>query len=204
MIRNIDDAWFNLQLIIHAAAIEEDTTIGEQEEMGVERQAGEVGQELMQLPFIGCCRVDLDRFVVRLVKGFRQAGGCENASIAEPDQRWVPTAMNHLCDKGPLLSLRIKHGRIRAASKRIVAEGSSSREQATVGQERVPAAEKIKRTAVGGEDRIGMKEIVRQRRFGIPDHAGENFLRHVAEVRTCKSYSTAARTSEEKHLALRQ
>src|SRR5436309_10508124 len=172
--------------------------------MGVERQAGEVGEELMQLPFIDCCRIDLDGFVVRLVKSFRQAGGCENAPIAEPDQRRVPTAMNHLCDKGPLLSLRIKYGRIRAASKRIVADGSSSREQATVGQERVSAAEEIKRTSGGGEGRIGMKEIVRWRRFGIPDHACENFLRHVAEVRACKTYSTAARTGEEKYLALRQ
>jgi hypothetical protein len=36
-------------------------------------------------------------------------------------------------------------------------------------------------------DMNGDRKIVRRRRFGIPDHAGENFLCHVAEVRTCKS-----------------
>src|SRR5437773_11875158 len=94
--------------------------------MGVERQAGEVGEELMQLPFIDCCRIDLDGFVVRLVKSFRAAGGCAYAPIAEPDQRRVPAAMYHLCDKGPLLSLRIKYCSISAASSMVGADGLSS------------------------------------------------------------------------------
>ena len=192
IVGQVDNARIDLQVVIHAAAVKQDSAIGEQEQVGIERQAGKSVREMQHLPVVLCEIVDFQRHVVRIVEVLGKAGGRQRASVAQREKCGVPAPMGHRRYKRPFLSDRIEDGSVVASGKRVVVPGPARREQATVGQEGIAAAEKVEGTSVGRHQCCRMEEVVRRISRGVPNHAGEDSIRHVAKVRSVEARGAAA------------
>ena len=196
----VEDARLDIQRVVHPPAGEEHPSVGQQEQVGVQRQAGEAARELLDLPGVGGGRVGLQR-LVEAGAGLIQAGGGEHPPVAERDQGRVPAPMLHRGREGPLLGGEVEHRDVLAALERAVVQRAPGRQHAAVGQEPVAAAEQVEGTPVGGPQRRRVGEVVAG---GIPDHAGEDALVLVAEQRAVEPHPAAPRAGEEQHLAVGQ
>src|SRR3989454_4700010 len=177
MLPEIDDAGINLQFVIHAAAVEEEAAIGEQEQVSIEREARKSIVEVEQLPGVGCGVVDFDRIVVRICRVLGESGGGKSASIAQSDEAGIPAAMCHGFDEGPRLRGGIEYSCVVAPLKRVVMPSATGRKQTTVGQQGVTAAEEIKRAMIWCEQCGGGEENVWGGGRLVPPHAGEKAIR---------------------------
>src|SRR4029453_12413932 len=90
----IEDARLHVQRVVHPPTGEEHPPIGQEEQVGVQRQTGEAGRELLNLPGVGGGREGLQRGV-EAGTGLVRAGGGEDPPVAERDQGRVPAPVLH-------------------------------------------------------------------------------------------------------------